>query len=161
MPSHPQRKLRLMFGLIFFVLGPCVMLAVLVSAWNTRQFLRHSVTAQATVVRQVAVKFRHTGMSYAPIFTFIAVDGRPYTVTSHLASSPPTYAIGALVTVHYEKDHPEDAIIHSFGELWLFKIIWGSVSFLFTLLFLAVIFARPRPPRIYHRSDFPPPANPR
>ena len=160
MVSHPQRKLRLMFGLIFFVLGPCVMLAVLVSAWNTRQFLRHSLVAQATIVRLAGVRFRHS-MSYAPVFTYIATDGRPYTVASHQASSPPAYSVGAFVTVHYQKDHPEDAVIDSFSELWAFKVIWGFVSLLFTLLFLAIVFARPRPQHIYHRSDFPPPPTPR
>jgi hypothetical protein len=156
MATGAQRAVRLLFGVAFFVLGPCALAWALISAYRTHTFLQRSVTAQATIVRLNAVRsLRHRTWSYQPVFTFTADDGRSYTLTSNYATNPPAFKAGEHATVHYEKDHPEQARLDSFTQLWMFDVIDGALGGLFTLLFLGVIFARARPPRIYKRSDLP------
>jgi len=88
---------RILFGLTFFVFGPCLLIVALVSAYRTHVFLRTSETAQATIVEMKEFhNMNKTSWSYAPVFTFTA-DGRPYTVASSLASvRRPTIRKGIL-----------------------------------------------------------------
>lgn len=156
MASGAQRAVRLLFGVTFFLLGPCALAWALISAYRTHAFLQRSVTAQATIVRLNAVRsLRHRTVSYEPVFTFTADDGRSYTIASNFATSPPAFKVGEHATAHYEKGHPEQARLNSFAQLWIFDVIDGAVGALFTLLFICVIFARARPPRVYKRSDLP------
>jgi Protein of unknown function (DUF3592) len=154
MPSGAVRSVRLLFGVTFFVLGPCSLVWTLVSAWRTHSFLERSVAAQGTVVQFKVIRGLHSNTGFAPIFTFTA-DGRNYTITSNYATSPPAFKIGEHVVVHYAKGHPEEARLESFTQLWLFDIIGGALGALFTLVLLGVIFARSGPPRVYKRSDLP------
>jgi hypothetical protein len=154
MATGTMKAVRLLFGVTFFVLGPCSLVWSLVSAWRTHAFLERSVAAQGTVVQFKAIRSLHSNTGFAPIFTFTA-DGRSYTIASDYATSPPAFKIGEHVIVHYEKGHPEQARLESFTQLWLFDLIGGALGAVFTLAFLGVIFARTRPPRIYKRSDFP------
>ena len=155
MAAGALRAVRLLFGITFFVLGPCSLIWALVSAWRTHLFLERSVSAQSTVVQLKLIRgLHHSNDGFAPTFTF-AADGRNYTVTSDYATAPPAFKIGEHVIVHYEKGHPERARLESFTQLWLFDLIGGALGALFTLAFLGVIFARTRPPRVYKRSDFP------
>jgi hypothetical protein len=149
-----MRAVRLLFGVTFFVLGPCSLVWSLVSAYRTHAFLARSVAAQGVVVQLKEIRGLHADTGLAPVFTFTA-DGRNYTIASNYATSPPAFKIGEHVIVHYEKGHPEEARLESFTQLWLFDIIGGALGALFTLAFLGVIFARTGPPRVYKRSDFP------
>ncbi|MGB6692307.1 MAG: DUF3592 domain-containing protein [Terracidiphilus sp.] len=154
MASGAQGAVRLLFGVAFFVLGPCALAWALISAYRTHTFLQRSVTAQATIVRLNVVRsLRRRTRGYEPVFIFTADDGRTYTINSNYATNPPAFKIGERATAHYEKGHPEQARLDSFTQLWMFDVIDGAVGALFTLLFLGVIFARAKPPRVYKRSD--------
>jgi Protein of unknown function (DUF3592) len=154
MATGAMKAVRLLFGVTFFVLGPCSLIWALASAWRTHAFLERSVAAQGTVVQLKVIRGLHADVGLAPVFTFTA-DGRSYTITSDYATNPPAFKIGERVVVHYEKGHPQEARLESFTQLWLFDIIGGGLGVVFTLAFLGVIFARTRPPRVYKRSDFP------
>jgi hypothetical protein len=152
--------LRIVFKLTFLALGPCLLAFSLVSAYQTKRFLRQSITSQAIIVQLKQVHSgRHAKTSYAPVFTFPAENGRAYTVTSRMSSNPPAFKVGQVATVHYAKDHPEQARLDSFLELWLFDIIGGVIGVIFSLLMIAVIFGRKGQPRIYSRSSFGPAFN--
>jgi len=154
--SGRARPLRILFGVTFFVFGPCVLLWALISLYRTHVFLHSSQSADATVIQMKEIlSLNHARRSYAPVFTFLAGDGRSYTVTSKMANNPPAFKVGEHATAHYEKGHPELARLDSFSQLWLFDLSEGILGFLFTLLLLAVIFARKGQPRVYRRADFP------
>jgi hypothetical protein len=151
------RPWRILFGLTFFVLGPCLLVWSLVSLNRTRNFLRGSESAAATVIQMNEIRsFNQTRRSYAPVFAFTASDGRTYTLTSNMASNPPAFKVGEHVLAHYQAGHPEKARLDSFAQLWLLDLIDGVFGIIFTLLMVAVIFARKGEPRVYKRSDFPP-----
>lgn len=150
------RPLRILFGVSFFVLGPCMLVAAFISAYRTHMFLRGSESAAATIIQMKEVRsLNHARRSYAPIFTFIAGDGHSYTVNSDMATNPPAFKVGEHATAHYERGHPDLARLDSFSQLWLFDLMEGIFGLLFTLLLLAVIFARQNQPRVYSRADFP------
>jgi len=151
MALGPMRGIRLLFVVVFFVLGPVQLAMALLSAWSTQRFLQRNPAAQAEVVQLKPVIFQtHPGRpSYAAVFTFTAEDGRSYTVRSETASRPPAYKIGQKLTVHYEKDHPERARIDSFLELWAVALFHGVVGVFFTGLMLIAMFVRVGTPRTY------------
>lgn len=147
---------RILFGVTFFVSGPCVLVAALVSAYRTHVFLQSSTAAEATVVQMKEVRSLNLiERRYAPVFTFTAGDGRTYTLASKMATNPPAFKVGEHVMAHYQTGHPEQARLDSFAQLWLFDLIEGAFGVIFTLLMLAVIFARKGQPRVYSRADFP------
>lgn len=156
MASRLANPVRLLFGVTFFVMGPCALLWAVVSAYNTHVFLSRSIAVPATIVGMHAQQNLRSVTNYAPVFTFTADDGRTYTVTSYMGSSVSTFEVGEHVTAHYDTGHPEQARLATFGQLWMFDLIVGAVSVFGTLLFLVVVFGRMGPPRVYKRSDFPP-----
>lgn len=155
--STQGRPWRILFGVTFFVFGPCLLLAALISAWRTHLFLRGSESSLATVVqlKEIHSLHRRAEVSYAPVFTFVARDGRTYTLTSDMATHPSAFKVGEDATAHYPAGHPEQARLDSFSQLWLFDLIEAIFGVIFTLLMLAVIFARQGQPRVYSRSEFP------
>ena len=70
-------------------------------------------------------------VNYAPTFTFKAEDGRAYSVTSGVASNPPSFAVGQEVQVRYTKINPESAEIDSFWQLWLVSVVCGGLGIFF------------------------------
>jgi hypothetical protein len=149
---------KVLFGVTFFLLGPCLLAAALISAYRTHAFLSTSEAAEATVIRlQEFWNLNHTTASYAPVFTFAAGDGRAYTVTSNMATNPPVFKVGEHAQAHYPKGHPEQARLDSFSQLWLMDVANEIIGSIFTLLLLALFFARKGTPRIYSRTDFPEP----
>jgi hypothetical protein len=149
---------RLLFGITFFVFGPCLLIAALISAHRTQVFLRSSESAPATVIQMHEFhNMNKTSWSYAPVFTFATDDGRTYTVASSLATYPPAFKVGQHATAHYQKGHPEQAKLESFTQLWLMDLINGIIGSISSLLLLFLLFARKGEPRIYLRENFPRP----
>jgi hypothetical protein len=102
--------------------------AIYTSVW-----LYRSTPAHGSVVGLVKVEAQDgNGINYAPRFTFKAEDGRTYTVTSSLASNPPEFEIGQEVSVRYVETKPASATIDSFGQLWIFSIVFAGLGAFFT-----------------------------
>jgi hypothetical protein len=116
--------------------SPCSIAYSIFSIFKTRSFLLHSVEVDGQVVRLERSKTRDEyGYSYAPVFAFTAADGKSYTVTSDLSSSPPGFSEGEPVKVRYDPKTPENARIHTLFQTWgaaimgafggVFLLIWG------------------------------------
>jgi len=102
--------------------SPCLMVYFLISIVRTRTFILRSVEVNGEVIRLERSKTRDRyGYSYAPVFSFTVADGRSFTVTSDVSSSPPGFFEGEPVTVRYEPD----AIISGFAGV--FCLFWGCV----------------------------------
>lgn len=61
------------------------------------------------------------------------VDGKPYVIHGVITTSPPAYSIGEKIPVYYPPGNPEQGVIGSFVELWLFPMIFGGIGLVFTL----------------------------
>jgi Protein of unknown function (DUF3592) len=118
--------------------SPCLMVYFLISIVRTRTFILRSVEVNGEVIRLERSKTRDRyGYSYAPVFSFTVTDGRSFTVTSDVSSSPPGFFEGEPVTVRYSPDDPEKARIHTVFQTWgsaiisgfagVFCLFWGCV----------------------------------
>ena len=88
-------------------------------------------------------------IDFAPVFRFVAQDGRAFTVKSDVASKPPEFVIGQAVPVVYQVKHPDEARIQSFLQLWFQPVMFGSVGFCsLAAAFGVLLFERRRGPRL-------------
>lgn len=97
------------------------------SVWLYRSVPTKGMVAS---VSAVANEQDHT-VNYAPTFTFKAEDGRAYSVTSGVASNPPSFAVGQEVQVRYIRNNPVSAEIDSFWQLWLVSVVCGGLGIFF------------------------------
>jgi hypothetical protein len=136
----PGRALWLVIKWTFLLIGLLFLLGSLISAHNTQMFLRRSVTTQARIAGLKPVHSqRDNSVTYAPVFRFNVPGWHLATVVSHTSSNPPTFKVGEVVTVHYEQGHPEDAVIDSFGQLWLGDVVFGGVGAVLTGIALLIL----------------------
>ncbi len=95
----------------------------------TTWFLHSSVATNGTVVSMRTVTdAQDNSITYAPVFTFVASDRSNYTVSSDTGSNPPAFEPKQRVKILYEKSHPTNARIASFGQLWLFPLVFGIIG---------------------------------
>lgn len=120
------RKIILRF---IFLLGIGIASVALYNFTTKTWFVTHSAKTSGTVTRLVERvetnvaqgNFIHPTEAtlYAPEFTFTANHNRDYTVLSPVASNPATFKQGEQISVYYNQDNPDQAVIASFSNLWL------------------------------------------
>jgi hypothetical protein len=118
---------QLVGKIVFIVVGLALLMGALISAYRTRTFLRTCMTVQGRIAGFMPVHRVRHGTTYAPVFRFNLPGTRYATVVSHVSSSSPAFNVGEWVTVRYPAGHPEQAVIDSFGQLWLMD--WASGGF--------------------------------
>ena len=100
-------------------------------AWRS-VFLFRATETDARILRTEPVEDGESGAtSFAPVFTFVAADGRTYTITSDTSSNPPGYEAGEKARVLYIRSDPTQARLESLGQLWLFPLIIGPLGFFY------------------------------
>jgi hypothetical protein len=91
---------------------------------------------------------RNGSITYAPAFRFNVPGTHFSTVVSRTSSNPPAFKWGERVTVRYPAGHPEQAVIDSFGQLWLRVWAFGGFGAVFCgTALLPPIFSMLRKPR--------------
>jgi hypothetical protein len=109
--------------------GPSFLAIALGFAIYTAWFLHGSVAANGTVVgMRTTTDAEDNSVTYAPVFSFAASDGNTYTVSSDTGSNPPGFELKQQVKVLYEEGRPTNAKIATFGQLWLFPLLFGIVG---------------------------------
>jgi hypothetical protein len=118
--------------LVFLVVGLGCLVGAFRYAYRTEVFLRTSVTVQGRIAGFKPVRTIRTGRTtYAPVFRFDVPGSHFVTVVSRMSSGSPAFKVGESVTVHYPPGHPEEAVIDSFGQLWLMDCAVGGFGALF------------------------------
>jgi Protein of unknown function (DUF3592) len=118
-----------LFGYAALCVSPVSLVYAIVAVVRTRSFLFHSFEANGEVIRLERSTDRDRyGYTYAPVFTFTALDGKGYTVTSEVGSSPPSFTEGDTVRVRYEPENPEGARIHTVFQTWGTAILSGFAA---------------------------------
>jgi len=116
----------------FLLVGVGLLAGSLVSAIHTSAFMRRSMTAQGTVLHlNPKPNSDNDGTVYAPVFSFTAIDGQSYTLSSNNYSSPPEFSEGQTVKVLYERGSPSEARIDSVWQLWATEVVLGVIGSLF------------------------------
>jgi hypothetical protein len=143
----PARVLWQLVKWTFLSIGPLFLGGALIDAHFTQKFLRESVTVDGRIVGLKPVPSTRR-VTFAPVFRFPVEGSHPVTVVSNTSSNPPVFKPGEVVKVHYRKDHPENAMIDSFGQLWLGDVVFASVGVLsvgISVLILVAARKRKRP----------------
>jgi hypothetical protein len=144
-----SRASQILGRIIFLCIGSAFLVGALVSAHRTQLFLRSCVTTQGWIVGLKPVHSARNGsITYAPAFRFNVPGTHFSTVVSRTSSNPPAFKWGERVTVRYPAGHPEQAVIDSFGQLWLRVWAFGGFGAVFCgTALLPPIFSMLRKPR--------------
>jgi hypothetical protein len=117
----------------WLVTGLCTIAVAFGFGVYTSVFLIRSVATKGTIVDLVPERDEENDtVNYASTFTFIAVDGKTYTVTSGVATNPPGFKVGQDVQVYYLKSHPANAKLASFWQLWFVTILCAGLGLFFS-----------------------------
>jgi hypothetical protein len=144
-PSWPARIIAYLFLGLICGAGPVMLLIVAGTGMERALFLRSSLRADGVIVGLRVVRpSRPSDQSRSPIFRFNANDGRSFTVVSSIAQSPSPWKQGDAVTVLYQPEHPENAHIDSFVQLWMPQVIVGIVGAAFSAFPLLIFLRRRR-----------------
>jgi len=97
-------------------------------------FVHHSLVADAVVtgMREQEDKPQDGGLSvgvlYCPQVRFRDEYGVMRDVDSGTWSRPAEFVVGQAVRVRYWTGQPEDAVIESFGALWMMAVLFGGFA---------------------------------
>ena len=135
MPSLPARIIAYFFVGILCAAGPVMLLIAAGTGIERALFVRSSLSAEGVIVGLSPVRsHRPTDKSRRPVFRFTAKNGTSFTITSNIAQSPSPWRFGDRVRVLYQPDHPENAHIDSFLQLWMPQVIVGIVGGAFSAM---------------------------
>jgi Protein of unknown function (DUF3592) len=113
--------------------------------WRTSNFIQRSQAAAGIVTALKPVtrtdSDSNSDITYAPVFSFKAADGKAYSVTSHASSDPPGFDVGDEVTVLYDPSNPQQARIDTFWQLWAVPVVLGSIGTFFFIIASVFVFA--------------------
>ena len=136
--SLPFTGLRLFLHLVWIGL----LIIGIIYAYGSWQLTTQGASTTGTVVNMNQSQEDDGSYTFAPTVQY-QVDGNPYRYQSHNYSNPPAYQVGQTVSLVYQKDHPEQARISNFVELWLLPLIvipmavgTAALTFFFTSLFM-------------------------
>jgi len=116
-----------------FYSGCCCLLVGIGFGVYTLIFIAQSITASGKVIRlERQIDPENHTVNYTPIFSFIANDGKSYTVRASVASNPSEFEEGQNVRLRYIQSNPMRASIDSITQLWFVPLV---------LSFLGAVFA--------------------
>jgi Protein of unknown function (DUF3592) len=103
---------------------------------HSKGILSADLPAVGTVIANVpgaGVQGSNATVLY-PQFAFISSDGATHTITSTSGSAPADYSVGQKVSVLYPVQHPEQAILNTFMQLWFLPTLMGVLGVGFFLI---------------------------
>ena len=143
MPSWSAKIiLYLLFG-SFCAAGP-VLLFIATFTGIERAFFIHSSSSADGVVVALRRVPNSAKKSMAPTFRFNAQDGTTFTVNSDIYENSLKWRLGGHVRVFYQREHPENACIDSFWQLWMPQFVTGIVGGGFSIVPLLIFVGRRR-----------------
>lgn len=116
----------------FCIAGPLCLFAALGSTLQRAALIYSGLRAEGTVIAKK--QMGSTRATYAPVFQFVASDGRTYVVSSDVYGKESAFKYGDHVRVLYRHDHPESARIDAFAPLWTFPLVFGVVGAAFSVI---------------------------
>jgi hypothetical protein len=137
-----------LFSRAWLISGSGALVVSLVSALHTAVFLSRALSVQGSVVGlSQSVSREDNTINYAAVFTFKGVDQKVYTVTSGVATNPPSFGVGDSVRVVYLESDPSSAKLKYFWQLWFVPILCAGLGAFFAGAgYLLLRFERRRTP---------------
>ncbi|MCF4970609.1 DUF3592 domain-containing protein [Nostoc sp. CMAA1605] len=122
------QSLRL-FGFIFGGIGSILLVVGIVLTLKTRSFVATSVITQGTVI-----DFKRRSKVYYPVVEFTPSSGDTTVFEANSGSSTPEFQMGQQVEILYSPQQPNDAVIHSWLNLWLLPATFTGMGAIFFLI---------------------------
>jgi hypothetical protein len=145
MPSLPARIIAYLFVGVLCAASPVMLLIAAGTGIERALFLHSSLSADGVIVGlRVPRPSRSSDKSRSPVFRFTANNGMSFTVISNIAQIPSPWKQGDAVRVLYQQDHPENAHIDSFVQLWMPQVVVGIVGGAFSAIPLLIFLRRRR-----------------
>lgn len=147
MSGSNQKNFKIV-GITFSSIGFVMVIVGAVVGIRTHSFIQGAEKAEGSVVelvrkRSTSTRSRSgTRRSYIysyPVVKFETANGESVEFESNVGSNPPAFQPGESVTVLYNPEQVNEAMIESFWELWLITMITGlngSVFFFIGVLML-------------------------
>ena len=124
----------------FCVVAMLAMLIGAIGAVYRWRYLRHAVTAEATITSLIERTAKDGDTLYAPVYVFTDQRGVAVKVISSTASYPPPGEVGDKLKVLYDPENPQDSIEDGFFSIWGFAAIFGGLGALDFVVFGAVAY---------------------
>ena len=124
-------------GLILNILWIVLLAAGLLLAYNSWRLTTQGQSVEGTVVKMISSE-DEDGVTFAPVVEYDA-NGNTYSYESSNYSNPPAYHVGQQVKMIYDGEHPDQARISNFVELWLAPLLlipfgFGTAAVTFFLM---------------------------
>lgn len=108
-----------------------------------REFIARSVSAQGRVIENERVRGRSSSRSsYRAIVKFTDHHGEPVLYHDGIAFNPPSFHVGESVTIFYDPQNPQRAMIDRGAKNYLIPGIAFGLGGLITLSWLPRLFRR-------------------
>ena len=118
-------------GIICFVLA-------IYTYQQTQHFLAQGIQTTGTISK-INSENDFGSFSFNPVVNFIDQNGKEWTYTSTLNAARKEYHPGDKVTLVYNPQNPEQAMIVTFWELYLWTFICGTIAW-FSLVSAAIFY---------------------
>ncbi len=146
--KRPIRPIPFYLVLLFLALIGAMLLVVgVMSGASSWAFASRAIRTQGTVVRhdnrilRSGVDGRRTSNTKCRAVVSYQVGGKSYDVFGPVRTQqevrdgwPKVTPIGSQVTVLYDPDRPEEAVVESFSEQWAGVLVYGGLGLTFLLL---------------------------
>lgn len=127
----------IVIGLLFFVLGICLLISSIVAFIKKRRQVANSSSATG-VVTELVRGMGQRGYLYYPQVQFTTASGQTVSFNSSVGSNPAGYAVGQNVEVVYDPRNPQQAEIDSATSLWVVPGCLLGMGLVFTVLGLVL-----------------------
>jgi hypothetical protein len=131
-------------SLILLILGPTLLAGGIFLFFSQRARIARSIAAEGEVIELIPRRVRGEFIRiktadgikleqkylYRPVVRFRTQDGRTVRFVSNIAMRPAPYQVGDRVSILYEADHPKQAQINRFINLWFNTIMLISFGLL-------------------------------
>ena len=138
--QSPEIVLSRLGKFAFAPLGLLLLFAAAWSAWSTNAWMARCIETEGTVIEMVRYRDSdNTGYLFAPRVRFETAEGRTIEFENRLRTYPPAYHPREKVTVLYERDVPESAVIRGFFSLWMTAMILGFIGSVFLIVGVGMV----------------------
>jgi Protein of unknown function (DUF3592) len=110
-------KMLLFIGLLFLLIGLCVLISGIISVFKVRRGLANSAKTKGKVIA-FGIISGQCGNLYCPQVAFQIPNGQTFRFQSEVGTQPPSYQVGQQVQVVYQTTNPNQAEIDSAMTLW-------------------------------------------
>jgi hypothetical protein len=129
MPGPKRASVALFLLVGIAMLGGSALLTA-----KARRLERTGIRVSGKVIR-----LDYTRGTFYPVVEFVTQGGQQVRFRGRSGSNPATFYPGETVTVLHEPDNPWNAVIESFGELWLGPWITGVMGIAFSGVAIGVL----------------------